>query len=933
MVSVAQPALYHPVIDLTHDDMARAANVPGLRASPDQYYTLLDQDLQGFSYGNENCYDLTATGPDFVFPVLTGMPKENDCDWGEQNWSVGDMSAGSYMPSLSTGSTISNLSTGSVDTVTAASMRPPARPCPSTRASSLDFSIPPPSFGHFESPVMSEASEASTVKNWCPSPLGQNGKMDAGMATTVGTDSTTGLESPCSWAGCSKPRFSTHEELVWHVKADHLLVCPAPGCVETSFVGARQVNTHLAVAHPELGLGQVKEWALSSRESSLATETKAPESKKGEETTQRRTIKSRLVEQATRERPSQQTRRQLDVPAGATRVEKTVDPMTKELLSVATSKRKCREQLRNAIEKKSKKKATGRHPYDRPKSSITNSMKALDACSSPRSPHPSSAASPTDLVRSRAMSLVESASFPMVYEHTILPFLAEFLPKWTSPKHVISVIRGKTPNSRRICILTETEVSFARKIIISGHVKDLLPENHRHNVSFIFSKGEVVRSMKTWARGLDRNHLDDICPTRNPYYYRSPCMGDSIGIPERGSVNESTATLGPCLNIDEGSYWLSNFHPFLEAYQAMETVLIEHPAPQDREACLEVAHDALSPTADYTIGELAVTSGLNLHTTRVSHEPYWDECGKDFPLVVTDWALTTASSSRANLLRRFPSDMHPTRREPPVKFASAIVPGASVCSSGRTSGYQRGQICEIPAYVSGDANGTRKDTREWFIEEPWNSDEDAWIRGGIGVSGDSGAAIVDSDTNCIIGQVWGRNKQWGPGPRQAFFTPISDVLDDIQEKCGLQARPQLPLFRDEADTYPVLPTCRQCYDLQLYQDSRRSSRVSLQSMILGRGDGDADLTSIEAVSELATPRDYGRGTGLEETGSAFNHVFSPGQLGAITPGPSDARSPYTSMLILDDEQSVPSAQFPARKRSAQLPLFTSSETKRSRIGG
>jgi hypothetical protein len=240
-------------------------------------------------------------------------------------------------------------------------------------------------------------------------------------------------------------------------------------------------------------------------------------------------------------------------------------------------------------------------------------------------------------------------------------------------------------------------------------------------------------------------------------------------------------------------------------------------------------------------------------------------------------------------------------------------------------------------YVSGVANGTGKATREWFVEEPYNcEDEEDWIRGGIGVSGDSGAAVVDSETNCIIGQVWGRNKYWGPGPRQAFFTPISDVFDDIQEKCGQQDRPQLPQLRDEADTYPILPTCRQCYDLQAYNNSRRSSRMSLQSMIMGRMDGDQDLTSIEAVSELATPRD--RGMGLEETGSVFNNInsiFSPSQLGgANTPVPSDARSPYAPMLIIDEEhQHAASTNAVSRKRSAQLPMFAPDETKRPRVDG
>lgn len=459
-------------------------------------------------------------------------------------------------------------------------------------------------------------------------------------------------------------------------------------------------------------------------------------------------------------------------------------------------------------------------------------------------------------------------------------------------------------------------LSRTRKIIIARHVSDLLPEQHKRVVTFVFSVGQISRATR-WARGLSREHPDDILSARNPYHFSSPCMGDSVGTHGRGHVEESTATLGPCLDVNGGAYWLVNFHPFLDAYKSMRSVNVEHPSPQDREPCLIEGHDCLSEETNFKLGHVAVTSGLNLKTTRVSHDPYWEDNDKEQPLVVTDWALITSNkslSSRANILRKFPSETQPLAVEPLVLSAcgglNGINPGAVVISSGRTSGYQKGQVCEMPAYVSGEENGTGKATREWFVEEPFapGSSEDTWIRGGIGVEGDSGAAIVDADTNCLYGQLWGRNKYWGPGPRITFFTPAADILDDIQEKCGLQSRPRLPQSRDEADRYAVYPSCRRCYDLRTYLDSRRSSRVSLQSMINYRGEADHDLTSIENVSELATPRDnYRGGTGIEEIGSSFTIVASPvapAGFAAGSPSLAQMASPYPQALDIDGGNGV-----------------------------
>ncbi|KAI1476887.1 hypothetical protein F4774DRAFT_223848 [Daldinia eschscholtzii] len=504
--------------------------------------------------------------------------------------------------------------------------------------------------------------------------------------------------------------------------------------------------------------------------------------------------------------------------------------------------------------------------------------------------------------------LLESASFPVLWEHGILPFLVEFIPKWCGHGHVISTMRGRKPNSRRICIMTKQNVSRARRMVIASHVRDLLPNNHHSLVTFVFSVGEVNRLV--WSRGLSKDMADEVCLPRNPFCYTIPCMGDSIGTIS-GDGDEVTATLGPCMTINGGNFWLVNFHPFVEVSKGTQPLPIEHPSPADRTRCLSESHEALnSSNLNFFIGDLTATSGFDLKTTRVSHDPYWEEFDVEPPLVVTDWALVSTKYQQANMLRRFPTTNQ--KQETPITSMSSIIPGAAVYSAGRTSGFQRGQVCDIPAYVDGVGNGTGKASREWYVEEPHPyDDEEAWIRGGIGVEGDSGAAIVDSETNTMIGQLWGRNKYYGPGPRHTFFTPIYDILDDIRERCGEERRPQMPIYRDEAECWPVYPVCIQCFNLREYLESRRSSRESLMSMI-GANDaraGDID-NEVTSVSELATPRDASnlvRHVGLEATSPSFSGMVSPAPIHAfdpvsqaLSPSHSELRSPYAHFLKDDD---------------------------------
>lgn len=66
---------------------------------------------------------------------------------------------------------------------------------------------------------------------------------------------------------------------------------------------------------------------------------------------------------------------------------------------------------------------------------------------------------------------------------------------------------------------------------------------------------------------------------------------------------------------------------------------------------------------------------------------------------------------------------------------------------------------------------------------PWQTLKQ-WVTGGIGVAGDSGSWLIRRSDNALMGLIWGRNHDSGnPAKRVrlAYFTPIVDILADVQE--------------------------------------------------------------------------------------------------------------------------------------------------------
>jgi hypothetical protein len=132
----------------------------------------------------------------------------------------------------------------------------------------------------------------------------------------------------CHWndnGPCKSGGFATKEELNWHVKAVHLLVCPVLGCTEGSFANESLVDCHIRWAHKDSG---------STKSQDLCQSSNLLDS----------VAKKRSI---TLEKPNEKKA----IPNCQKIVEET---RLKMELSIATSKKRCREQLRNVAERKLK---------------------------------------------------------------------------------------------------------------------------------------------------------------------------------------------------------------------------------------------------------------------------------------------------------------------------------------------------------------------------------------------------------------------------------------------------------------------------------------------------------------------------------------------------------------------------------------------------
>jgi hypothetical protein len=123
------------------------------------------------------------------------------------------------------------------------------------------------------------------------------------------------------------PGFSSRDALIWHVKVEHLLICPSPGCTEMSFQLRNILESHIRVAHPA-------DWKLQNPDKPVTTPARAP---------------PMLPTSSSQETPKPFSPRNED------------EERKLKDYAITVSKRKCREQLRNVLEKRARRNGGMEH--------------------------------------------------------------------------------------------------------------------------------------------------------------------------------------------------------------------------------------------------------------------------------------------------------------------------------------------------------------------------------------------------------------------------------------------------------------------------------------------------------------------------------------------------------------------------------------------
>ncbi|KAI0136642.1 hypothetical protein BJ170DRAFT_677515 [Xylariales sp. AK1849] len=389
---------------------------------------------------------------------------------------------------------------------------------------------------------------------------------------------------------------------------------------------------------------------------------------------------------------------------------------------------------------------------------------------------------------------------PLTIQHSwqkyIVPLVAKNMHEWVDGEYSVSLhAAGLDIGKKVINIMTPREVDAASCGSIQKEVLHALPSYFRATTTVKFTNGAIAcsspKAPRRSTRGTGPKSRDLVCEPRNKVYHGEAMMGDSIG--SMKTKEPYGGTLGPQLTNGTEGYWLVNFHVLNDVRGDYDKVDLCHPSYDDFDISLD------------RLGYLRAWSGEAYKTTRISKK--WAAIGGPCDRVVTDWALCLKTRLQHNAPRMRTVDESGYSFITLAGLASDVVPGREICSTGRTSGFSQGVIAMAPAIVlgkDGESNGkfhfgndTGVPTLEWFIEKLNDEVEDHWIASCIGVPGDSGAGIVDSQTRLLYGQVWGRNQYYDvdgqANPRTTYFTAMHDILDDVEERYPNIGRLDLPV--------------------------------------------------------------------------------------------------------------------------------------------
>ncbi|KAH0431963.1 hypothetical protein CcaCcLH18_06790 [Colletotrichum camelliae] len=448
--------------------------------------------------------------------------------------------------------------------------------------------------------------------------------------------------------------------------------------------------------------------------------------------------------------------------------------------------------------------------------------------------------------------------FNKIWEEKTLPRLQDTMKNEHDGDYSITIQFDYHENQRIVEVMTEVELSTdideKLKSQVSLDFDD--PDDIEFDVGLQCIVGEVKRSTGHSATIHD-NPEDGWARPANTTSHSSLKLGDSVGVQD----GDSATTLGPAIEFKGNIGFMVSCHLFDGKPEWRESQDVRHP----------LAYRIVHPSPiDRTIGRksrpiarLHAHSGPMYRSTRYSRTLRKFITDNPGPMhVVTDWAVCIADSNEPKLENRL--RYAPDGRE--FEAHSRMIPGIwklspqlnIVRSTGRSSGIRYGVVCETPSAVFQSGIPTR----EWYVE----NDEgilstDLWNRGGIGMPGDSGAAIVEDVSGRLIGQVWGRNVYGGDPAVQriTYFTHIHDLFDDVRDRYPEEiGYPQLlgqtdPVLEPPAVDSETAPEIDGTTLSSSVMRSRAHSSATDRQNLEIKGSNGSFVSSSRDSSEISTP--------------------------------------------------------------------------------
>ena len=465
--------------------------------------------------------------------------------------------------------------------------------------------------------------------------------------------------------------------------------------------------------------------------------------------------------------------------------------------------------------------------------------------------------------------IAENRVFVQHWEESTLPALKRKLLAGHQEHFVIALRLPRAPGAWVAEIMTDHKLPKNLEDELSRVSKKEAP--FRFEITLEFVLGSIERcTPRTASPGP--SHIsapadsEYFCAPLNSKKHQRFFMGDSVGCKE---CHKHVGTLGPLLQANGKAYWLVCRHIFSEEIPSPADLIresgdnwsITHPANADA--------DLTSEDGAIGIGRLQLHSGDFCKTAYPSKTmQVW--CNLPDHKAETDWGLCLAdqlpSPGYQNHFRVIPEDREVEPFSNPVTtIFEEDFRGRVVRGTGRTSGYGWGRVCQSPMLI----NKGKRESYSWFIEhlDPPDSPE-KWLSAGLGIPGDSGAPIVDFETNHLLGQIWGyrfvKDKESEDGKSQngksqdgksqgsriTVFSAISDIFHEVENEFGDQCgRPDLDLAR-----------CVDVYAAGNLEESSTTETASSAYESIEPSDGASLAVSTLPSAHSSVAKSHGNGT-------------------------------------------------------------------------